>query len=121
MAAFTIVTDSNSDLVPGYAAENEIIEMELTYTMDGKTYRCNDPAYTRSAFYNEMRTGKLPICGSSPRSTASVSRRVIPWSRSSAARMTSIPSPRDALRVSITQISRSGNSARSSSAARQVL
>ncbi|EOS62375.1 MULTISPECIES: DegV family protein [unclassified Anaerotruncus] len=61
MAAFTIVTDSNSDLVPGYAAENEIIEMELTYTMDGKTYRCNDPAYTRSAFYNEMRTGKLPI------------------------------------------------------------
>ena len=61
MAAFTIVTDSNSDLVPGYAAENEIIEMELTYTMDGKTYRCKDPAYTRSAFYNEMRTGKLPI------------------------------------------------------------
>ena len=31
MSAYIIVTDSNADLVPGFAAENQILELELTY------------------------------------------------------------------------------------------
>ena len=50
MSAYIIVTDSNADLVPGFAAENQILELELTYTIDGSTYRCNDPALSRHAF-----------------------------------------------------------------------
>ena len=37
MSAYIIVTDSNADLVPGFAAENQILELELTYTIDGST------------------------------------------------------------------------------------
>ena len=59
--AYRIVTDSNADLVPGYAASHSILEMELTYTLDGRTYRCNDPALSRPAFYHLMREGKMPI------------------------------------------------------------
>ena len=61
MSAYIIVTDSNADLVPGFAAENQILELELTYTIDGSTYRCNDPALSRHAFYDIMRAGKMPI------------------------------------------------------------
>ena len=61
MSAYIIVTDSNADLVPGFAAENQILELELTYTIDGSTYRCNDPALSRHAFYDMMRAGKMPI------------------------------------------------------------
>ena len=61
MSEYRIVTDSNSDLVPGFAAENGILELELTYTIDGNTYKCNDPALSRSEFYSLMRAGKMPI------------------------------------------------------------
>lgn len=61
MNPFLLVTDSNADMVPGFAAANHVTEMELTYTMDDKTYRCNDPALSRPDFYNLMRSGKMPI------------------------------------------------------------
>ena len=61
MNPFVFVTDSNADMVPGFAAANHITEMELTYTMDGKTYRCNDPELSRPDFYALMRSGKMPI------------------------------------------------------------
>ena len=61
MAEYRIVTDSNSDLVPGFAAEHHVLELELTYTMDDQTYRCNDPALSREDFYRLMRGGKMPI------------------------------------------------------------
>ena len=58
---YKIVTDSNADLVPGYAADHDILEMELTYTLAGKTYRCNDPALSRPDFYSRMRAGEMPL------------------------------------------------------------
>lgn len=61
MNQYVIVTDSNSDMVPGFAKENEIIELELTYTIDDKTYLCNDPSLSRAEFYAKMREGKMPI------------------------------------------------------------
>ncbi len=61
MNPFLLVTDSNADMVPGFAAANHVTEMELTYTIDDKTYRCNDPALSRSEFYGMMRSGKMPI------------------------------------------------------------
>lgn len=61
MSSYMIVTDSNSDMIPGYAANNGILEIELTYTMEEVTYRCNDPALSRAEFYAKMREGKLPI------------------------------------------------------------
>ena len=61
MSAYIIVTDSNADMMPDFAAEQQILELELTYTIDGSTYRCNDPALSRHAFYDMMRAGKMPI------------------------------------------------------------
>ncbi|WP_195276590.1 DegV family protein [Anaerotruncus rubiinfantis] len=61
MRNYLVVTDSNADLVLGYAAANDVIEMELTYTLDDKTYYCNDPALSRPDFYARMRAGKMPI------------------------------------------------------------
>ena len=58
---YKIVTDSNADLVPGYAADHDILEMELTYTLAGKTYRCNDPTLSRPDFYSRMRAGEMPL------------------------------------------------------------
>lgn len=55
-----IVTDSNADFVPGYAAEKGIIEVELTYLLGGASYRCNDPAVSRAEFYQRMRAGEMP-------------------------------------------------------------
>lgn len=61
MENYTIVTDSNADMLPGFAAKNGVEELELTYTMDGKTYHCNDTAFTRPEFYAKMRAGMMPI------------------------------------------------------------
>ncbi len=61
MDNYVIVTDSNADMVPGFATENNVLELELTYTMEDKTYRCNDPALSRAEFYAKMRSGKMPI------------------------------------------------------------
>lgn len=61
MNPFLLVTDSNADMVPGFAQTNNVTEMELTYTIDDKTYRCNDPALSRPEFYDRMRAGKMPI------------------------------------------------------------
>ncbi len=61
MQDYLIVTDSNSDMPEGYAAEHGILEMELTYTIGGKTYHCNDPALSRQDFYAMMRAGEMPI------------------------------------------------------------
>lgn len=58
--SFAIVTDSNADLEPGYAAGNDVTEVELTYEIEGVSYACNDPALSRSAFYDKMRAGAMP-------------------------------------------------------------
>ena len=36
MNPYVIVTDSCADMVPGFAAENHIVELELTYTIGGR-------------------------------------------------------------------------------------
>ncbi len=61
MNPFVLVTDSNADMVPGFAAANHVTEMELTYTIDGKTHCCHDPELSRPDFYALMRSGKMPI------------------------------------------------------------
>lgn len=61
MGKYRILTDSNSDMVPGYAKDHDVVEVDLTYTMDDQTYFCNDPALSREAFYAKMREGKMPI------------------------------------------------------------
>ncbi|MEM1484197.1 DegV family protein [Oscillospiraceae bacterium PP1C4] len=61
MNEYIIATDSNADMVPGFTAQNNVLEMELTYTIEDKTYRCNDPALSRTEFYNKMRSGNMPI------------------------------------------------------------
>ena len=61
MSDYIIVTDSNADLLPEYCKQHNIVEMELTYTLDDKTYRCNDPSLSRHEFYDYMRGGKMPI------------------------------------------------------------
>lgn len=60
MASFAIVTDSNADILPEFVKEKEIIEVQLSYSMDGKSYLCNDPALSRSEFYKAMRVGSMP-------------------------------------------------------------
>lgn len=60
MNKFRIVTDSNSDMAPGFAEEHGILELELTYLMEEKSYRCNDPALSRAEFYQKMRDGQMP-------------------------------------------------------------
>lgn len=61
MNPYIIVTDSCADLVPGFAAANQIVELELTYTIDGITRSCNDPSLSRPAFYDLVRAGSMPI------------------------------------------------------------
>ena len=57
MNPYVIVTDSCADMVPGFAAENHIVELELTYTIGGVTRPCNDPSLSRPAFYDMVRAG----------------------------------------------------------------
>ena len=61
MNPYVIVTDSCADMVPGFAAENHIVELELTYTIGGVTRPCNDPSLSRPAFYDMVRAGEMPI------------------------------------------------------------
>lgn len=60
MSEFAILTDSNADFAPGYAAENGVVEVQLTYLIDEVSYECNDPALPRDAFYDKMRAGAMP-------------------------------------------------------------
>lgn len=60
MKGFAIVTDSNADMPQDYAQENEVTELQLTYTLDGVSYKCNDPVMTPAQFYEQMRAGKMP-------------------------------------------------------------
>ncbi len=59
--AYQIVTDSNADLVPGFAQEHGVVELELTYTIKGQTHYANDPDLSPHAFYQMMREGQMPI------------------------------------------------------------
>ena len=61
MNPYVIVTDSCADMVPGFAAEKHIVELELTYTIGGVTRPCNDPSLSRPAFYDMVRAGEMPI------------------------------------------------------------
>ena len=61
MNPYVIVTDSCADMVPGFAAENHIVELELTFTIGGVTRPCNDPSLSRPAFYDMVRAGEMPI------------------------------------------------------------
>ena len=61
MNPYVIVTDSCADMVPVFAAENHIVELELTYTIGGVTRPCNDPSLSRPAFYDMVRAGEMPI------------------------------------------------------------
>ena len=60
MQNFTIVTDSNADLLPQFISANGVVEMQLTYIMEDRSYACHDPAMTRHEFYEKMRGGKMP-------------------------------------------------------------
>lgn len=61
MNPYVIVTDSCADMIPGFATENHIVELELTYTIGGVTRPCNDPSLSRPAFYDMVRAGEMPI------------------------------------------------------------
>jgi len=56
---FTLLTDSSCDLPAAYLAEHGIISMQLSFTMNGETYQCNelDP----KEFYARIRAGEMPI------------------------------------------------------------
>lgn len=60
MNTFVIVTDSNADLPENFANENEIIELQLSFSFDGVSYMCNDPNMPPERFYAIMREGKMP-------------------------------------------------------------
>lgn len=60
MPEFIIATDSSADLTPGYARDNGIVELQLTYLLDGVTRACNDPSLSPGAFYDRMRGGAMP-------------------------------------------------------------
>lgn len=61
MNPYKIVTDSCSDMMPGYAKEHDVLELELSYTMGGTSYSCNDPELSREQFYKLIRGGEMPI------------------------------------------------------------
>lgn len=58
MSEFIIATDSAADMVPGYAEAHNLVELELTYTMDDVTRSCNDPSLSRQGFFDLLRQGK---------------------------------------------------------------
>lgn len=60
MSEYVIVTDSNGDMPEGFAAQNGVLELQLTYTIEGKSYQCHDPALSRHAFYEKMRNEQMP-------------------------------------------------------------
>lgn len=56
---FIILTDSSCDLPDSYLRENEIITVQLSFTLDGQTYHCNE--MEPEEFYQRVRAGAMPI------------------------------------------------------------
>ena len=58
---FVISTDSGCDLTQAYCQENDILCLELSYTIAGETYRSFDPRMTYKQFYDLVRQGEMPV------------------------------------------------------------
>lgn len=56
---YTLVTDSSCDLDEGYLAGHAVTTLQLYFTMNGATYKCNE--MSGEEFYAQMRAGAMPV------------------------------------------------------------
>jgi len=57
--SYTLITDSSCDLPPDYLEEHGLPALQLSFTIDGETYKCNE--MTPQEFYRRVRAGGMPI------------------------------------------------------------
>lgn len=57
--SYTLITDSSCDLPPEYLEEHGLPALQLSVTMDGATFLCNE--MEPKEFYSRVRAGGMPI------------------------------------------------------------